>query len=70
MNNIFLTIICYLLNQNIEYRIFVLIDINVNSIKQKKVNKTAAKRKKGPDSVPEMHLRNPKRARNDNGKNE
>ena len=30
----------------------------------------AAKRKKGPDSVPEMHLRNPKRARNDNGKNE
>ena len=48
----------------------VLVDVDANGMEQEKADKTAAKRKRGPDSVPEMHSRNPKRARNDDGEDE
>ena len=47
-----------------------LVDINGNGIKQDTADKTARKKKRGPDSVPAMHSRSPKRARNNDGEDE
>ena len=47
-----------------------LVGVTRNDIKQDTADKTATKKKRGPNSVPEMHSRSPKRARNDDGEDE